>query len=229
MLNFIGHIKDFIFPRVCHACGEPLGEGEEFVCTSCMAQMPRTLFHRQKDNPMEKRFVGYFKFRNATALCFYSRDGVVATLVHDMKYRKFSDLAYFLGACMGRELLPTGFLSEIDAIVAVPMHFYKRMKRGYNQTDLLARGLSDATGIPVINAIRARMPHRTQTSKSIEERMKIRPEMFQITKPDTLKNKRILLLDDVCTTGATLSSLAMAILQEIPDCEISMLTLGVTS
>lgn len=224
----LGSLIDFIFPRVCHICGGKLGANERYVCAACLSRLPRTGYHRIKDNPMERRFMGIVPYRNATGYFFYRRNSEIASLVHDMKYHHFPGLAEYLGELVGTELFTSGFFSDIDAIVPVPIHWTKRARRGYNQCEKLALGLSGATGIPVMLNLRAHRPHRTQTSLTLDQRMKNTKGVFRLTDPATLDGKRILLIDDVCTTGTTLISAAETIHNEVPTAELTLLTLCVT-
>lgn len=177
---------------------------------------------------MEMRFAGKFPFEKAASLLFYSSDSAVATLMHDLKYRNYRKLAQYMGEILGNELLSSGFFSDIDLIIPVPMHFLKKAKRGYNQTQEIASGLSKVVTIPVDRSLIAAKPHSSQTGKSREERLGNLKNVFKLKSADTIKNKHILLLDDVCTTGTTLSSAAEKILDESPSTRISLLTLGVT-
>ncbi len=190
--------------------------------------MPRTLFHRQPDNAMEQRFMGQFPYRQATGHFFYSRGSELAVLMHDLKYHRFPGLARYLGEVVATELLPTGFLSDIDVMVPVPMHPLKQARRGYNQTIEIARGISRVTSIEVAQNLRAVKSHRTQTSMTLEQRLKNTQGVFGVRRPDELDGKGVLLIDDVCTTGATLSAAATALTEACPNIELSLLTLGVT-
>ena len=222
-------IADFIFPRVCHLCGANLADGERFVCHACVRSMPRTLYHQRPNNPMEQRFAGLFTFERATAVFFYSRSSQLSQLVQDLKYRHFRGLARQLGRIAGDELFHTGFLSDIEAIVPVPMHWLKKSLRGYNQTEEIAAGLSETTGIPVCKDLHADRPHRTQTSLTLAQRRANTSDIFSYRPPAAAPaDRHILLLDDICTTGSTLTSAAEAILAVAPDTRITLLTLGVT-
>lgn len=222
-------LLDFIFPRVCHLCGAPLSaDKEDLICVPCLAQLPRTLYHRQPGNPMEMRFAGLFPFERATGHFFYSPGSELSRLIQDFKYRHFRNLARFMGKIVGTELLLTGFLSDIDYIVPIPMHFIKKARRGYNQTEEIALGISIGTGIPVDTSLRASRPHRTQTSLSHAERRENIHDIFTLKNGNHLRNKHILLLDDVCTTGSTLTEAAETIHRLNIGIKISMLTLGVT-
>lgn len=227
-MNALGSILEFIFPRKCHICGVTLGDTERYICATCLSRMPRTLFHRQPDNAMEQRFMGQFPYRQATGHFFYSRGSELAVLMHDLKYHRFPGLARYLGEVVATELLPTGFLSDIDVMVPVPMHPLKQARRGYNQTIEIARGISRVTSIEVAQNLHAVKSHRTQTSMTLEQRLKNTQGVFGVRRPDELDGKGVLLIDDVCTTGATLSAAATALTEACPNIELSLLTLGVT-
>lgn len=172
--------------------------------------------------------MGQFRYRAASGHFFYSKDSDIARLMHDLKYRHFKGLASYLGEIVAKELLPTGFLSDIDCIIPVPMHFLKKARRGYNQTEEIAKGISLISGIPVATNLKAVRSHRTQTALSLEKRLKNTENLFSVDYPEKLNNKNILLVDDVCTTGATLSSAARTLCDASTGVEVSLLTLGVT-
>lgn len=227
-MNPFSLLSAYVFPRQCHICGATLSDAEQYICLPCRSKLPRTHYHRQLDNPMEQRFMGLFPFERATGHFFYSRGSDLAILVADFKYHTFRGLARYMGRLIGEELFTTGFLSEIDVIVPVPMHFVKRARRGYNQAVEIALGLANVTDIPLAPNLKAVRQHATQTSKTLEMRRKNVERIFRLKNPGELKEKNILLLDDVCTTGSTLSEAARTILDELPDARLWLLTLGVT-
>lgn len=205
----------------------PAGE-HHCLCAPCRARLPRTNYHRLPDNSMEMRFAGCFPFRRAAGHFFYSSGSDLSQLMQDLKYRRFRQLARYLGEMMGNELSSSDFLSGVDLIVPIPMHFLKKARRGYNQTEEIAKGLSKATGIEIAKALRARRPHRTQTALSLDDRRKNLNNVFALLPGCDLHGKHILLLDDVCTTGATLIEAGCTISNSSPCTEISILTIGVT-
>lgn len=221
-------ILDFIYPPVCHLCGTRLAPHEKYICTGCIADLPRTLYHRKPDNQMERRFAGIFPFERAAGHFFYAKGSNLSMLMQDLKYRKFRGLARYLGEIVGMELYSTAFFSDIDYVVPVPMHFMKKARRGYNQTEEMAKGIFKATGIPFDQSLKAIKPHRTQTALTHAQRLKNTSGIFRLTDADKINHRHILLLDDVCTTGSTLISAAESILKEAPDTRISLLTIGVT-
>lgn len=177
---------------------------------------------------MEQRFAGIVPFERATGHFFYKSGSELSQLMQDLKYRRFRNLARYMGELMGNELMMTGFLSDIDAVVPIPMHFLKKAFRGYNQTEEIAHGISRATGLRVDRSLRARRPHATQTALSIEGRQQNLKDVFTLRSNHTLDGKHILILDDVCTTGTTLIEAAQTILNATSAAKVSFLTLGVT-
>lgn len=220
-------LLDVLFPRTCHICDTPLAPHERFACTHCLAGLPRSGFHRRKLNPMEERFAGIFPFERATGHFLYNREGPLSILIQDMKYRRFPAIGNMLGELAATELFSTGFFADAEVIIPVPMHRWKQWRRGYNQTHHIAQGVSKATGIPVSLTLRAIRSHHTQTSLSREQRLANTSGLFQVTRPEEVEGKHVVLLDDVCTTGSTLISSAEALLKANPSA-ITLLSLAVT-
>lgn len=220
-------LLDILFPRNCHICDVTLAPHERFACTGCLANLPRSGFHKRKLNPMEERFAGIFPFVRGTGYFLYNRDSPLATLIHDMKYRHFPSIGDMLAETAGSELLPTGFFNGVDLIVPVPMHRWKQLRRGYNQTHHIADGLRKATGIPVSHTLKALRSHRTQTALSREQRLANTSGLFHIADPEEIEGRHVLLVDDVCTTGSTLISSAETLLTAHPTA-ITLFTLAVT-
>lgn len=228
MNRWIEDILNLFFPAQCHLCGKNLSPQESFVCTPCIASLPRTGYHRNKRNPLEERFAGQFPFVGATGHFFYSRDSSLAQLIQDMKYRNFPSIGNKLGKIAGEELFISGFLNDVEGVVPLPMHFFKQAKRGYNQTDKIAEGIAEAADIPVIKALKMKRSRKTQTSLSRIERLSNAKNLFTPVKNVDLNDKGILLVDDICTTGATMGSAALALTQAFPRIRLYLFALGVT-
>ncbi len=224
----IFHWFDALFPRTCHICAAPLPPDVRCVCRKCRAELPRTNFHRVPDNAMERRFMGRFPFERATGFFFYSRESALSVLIQDFKYRRFPGVARELGRLVASELYTTPFFNGVDIILPVPLHWRKLIRRGYNQSHEIARGISEVTGIPVGDQLYALHHHRTQTSLSQQQRLLNTQGIFAVRHPEQISGKGVLIVDDVCTTGATVSSAAGAVAQAIGSGRLSILTLGVT-
>lgn len=226
--EIISDVADYVMPRRCHLCSAMLAEDDRYVCPSCMARIPRTLYHRQPGNQMEARFAGLFPFERATGHFFYSRSDDMSRLMQDLKYRQFRGLGRYLGYVAGRELYPTGWLSDIDVLMPVPMHPLKQARRGYNPAMEIARGLATVCRVDISTDLKAVRRHRTQTSLTLAERRRNIEGLFRLDNASAYSGRHILIVDDVCTTGTTLAGAAETVLAVSPSARISLFSLGVT-
>lgn len=219
---------EYLFPERCHLCDSPLGEGEHFVCPECLDMLAPTNYHLMHSiNPMEEKLVGGPRFNRATGCFFYVADNSVARLIQDFKYREFPELAVHMGRLAANHLRDSGFFEGVDVLLPIPLHFLKRMRRGYNQAEQLALGVASVTGLPVGDNLKARTYHRTQTRLDREARERNMSRYFKLAHGQELEGLHVMIVDDVCTTGATLRNAARA-LQEVPGLEISYFTLATT-
>lgn len=228
MKGILRDIADFFMPRTCHLCGCTLRDTEKVFCLRCIETLPRSLYHRMPLNPMERRFAGIVPFVRATGHFIYSRNSELAAAVHDMKYRQFPSVGERLGEIVGEELHMTGFFDGADCVAGVPMHWWKKARRGYNQADYIAKGIANVTGLPVMDALEASKAHKTQTAMTLEQRYANLSGSFRVKDADVLRGKGLVIVDDVCTTGSTLRALAAEVSSAVPDCRLYLLSLCVT-
>ncbi len=226
-MSFLNDLRDFFFPRLCLTCGARLLKDEDGFCCSCMTDFPYTNIGNKPGNEVEKYFWGRFPIERATSVFYYAKGGSVAHILYAMKYYGRYRLCEKMGKLMAHELLSCGFFEGIDCMVPVPLHKSRLRGRGYNQSFLLAKGISDVTTIPVFDNVLVRLRNNvTQTHKGAFERWQNVDRLFQATeKSCVLEGKHILLVDDVLTTGATLVACADA-LSAIKDIRISVITLA---
>lgn len=193
-----------------------------------MADLPLTRFHLEKFNRMEQRLAGKIRFERASAYMYYRRGSRSAEVVHGIKYKNRPELATYLGTLLSHQLLPTGFFQNIDCILPIPLHYTKRQKRGYNQSEYFAKGIRQVTHLPIlIDCLSAEREHGTQTKRSSTQRFENMQGVFTVRHPEMLEGKHCLIVDDVFTTGATLISAATEI-NKIKDTRVSILTISVT-
>lgn len=217
---------ELFFPRCCVLCGARLSQGEEHVCLRCLAGLPKTRLHLRAENDMEKAFWGKFPIVRAGAYLYYTKGGSVRQLLYELKYYGNSRIGHFLGRCMATDLQRSNFFQGIDYIIPVPLHKKKQKKRGYNQSEVLAEGISSVTGVPVFRGLLVRSQQtESQTRKSSYERWVNVKDVFECVSLKELEGKHILLVDDVMTTGATVVACADA-LSGVACLRISVLTLA---
>lgn len=227
--KIIGFGDDFIsllFPRICHSCGVSLVRNERVLCLSCLADFPLTQYHTTKDNMLEQELWGRCYLERAAAMCFYRRDGRIQNLMHRLKYYGIREIAYYLGEMYGHMLNDSEFLSDVDYLIPVPLHPSKERKRGFNQSSLIAEGVSLSTGIPVNDKALIRKVHSsTQTRKSRVDRWENVENIFSLDDFEELKDRHLLLVDDVITTGSTIES-CVNVLKNIKGVRVSALAIA---
>lgn len=216
-----------IYPCRCAMCGRVLEEGEEIICMKCNMNMPRTNFHHWTDNPVERMFFGKVRLERASSFLYYRKGSDVRNLLYKVKYKGYEELGVKMGRLIAAELSECGFFGGMDVIVPVPLHPDRLKLRGYNQSELIARGISEITGIPVdaSSVLRIR-PTETQTHKSVHERWENVNGIFCLHSPERFAGKHVLIIDDVLTTGATTTACADAF-GEAEGVRISVLTMAV--
>lgn len=224
-------LLDVFMPRLCPVCSKSLDSDEPWLCRSCMMNIPATRLHLSEFNEMEQLFAGKVRVEKASGYFWYEKGSGYANILHDIKYRNCPDMGRWLARKACAEMTKSGLWADIDAIVPVPLHRQKLAKRGYNQSEYIARGISDVLHVPVVNALCAVRDHATQTRKSAEERLKNAQGLYA---PDHKlinelgKSAHLLIVDDVITTGATLISCIESIAQSYPGIRFSVFTLAVS-
>lgn len=221
--------KDFIslfYPDICASCGTILNRDEEILCLECIYSLPETNFHLFKDNPLEKLFWGKVNIESAVSFYYYSKKGKIQNIIHRLKYKGHKEIGIYLGKQYGNILKMSENFKSLDLIIPVPLHKHKQMKRGYNQAEYFAKGLSISMNIPFDNNILFRIkPSESQTYKKRYERWKNVNEIFELKDSAQLKGKHVLLVDDVITTGSTIESSAKTLLT-VPDIKLSVASIA---
>jgi ComF family protein len=216
-----------IYPHLCKGCAIDIPQHEQHLCAACLSSLPFTYFEKHADNPAEKIFFGRTNIFAAMGLLYFTKDSLVQSLVHQIKYEGAKELAVFMGKMMGRAILNEARFGAVDLLLPLPLTRGREKKRGYNQSTLLAEGISSVLQVPIKAAALQRLSSQgTQTHKSREERWLQMHRQFVCPEPDTLAGRHILLIDDVITTGATLDACA-SILNAIPGVKTSIATLAI--
>ncbi len=224
-------LHDFLhlfYPELCLACSSALFQHEKLVCTRCLARLPYTAYESMQANKTEKLFWGRVPLHKASSLFFFTKGSRIQVLMHALKYQGRKDVGVFLGERMFYRLQEVNWLDDIDVLIPVPLHPNKRKKRGYNQSELIAQGLSSSSGIPHDYQSLQRVKFtETQTKKSRIERFENMQDVFEIKDFEAIRGKRVLLIDDIITTGATLEACAIVLLDS-GAASVSVATLACT-
>ena len=220
-------INDFfnlIFPRLCCSCNHILLKHENTICTNCIVTLPKTNFHLDKDNLVNKVFWGRVQIEMAASYYSFSKESRVQNLLHHLKYKGAKEVGSIVGKLYGYDLKESPFFKKIDFIVPVPLHKIKLKKRGYNQSEWIAKGLSESMNIPMrLDVLYRKVDSKTQTKKSRYKRWENVGDIFGVLDGD-LRGKKVLLVDDVLTTGATIEACAQVLIEK--GCEIYVATLA---
>ena len=197
---------DLVAPRACAICGRRLAIGEEVLCASCNLHLPRTNHAESpSDNPLAHRFWGLLPVERAAALFYYEPHSVATRVIKEMKYHDHPEYGLFLGRLTAQEFSHHSFFEGIDAIVPIPLARRRQRQRGFNQSLEIARGIGEATGIPVVNdAVRRISFTNSQALSSHQEREVNVENAFELVSDDAIRNRHVLLVDDIVTTGATM-------------------------
>jgi ComF family protein len=218
-----------LFPRCCPICHKTLVEGEDLLCIECHWKIPRTYSHLDPNSKLLQKLISLrAPVERAAAYYFYHKGNAYSKLIQDAKYNGRPEINRSMARYFAQELKLDGFFDGIDCILPLPIHWWKQLRRGYNQSEYIALGLSDVTNIPIRYNLRAAKAHKTQTRKTGKERRKLVNNIFVVDGPDELAGKHVLLVDDVITTGTTILIAAEALHAAIPRLRLSLLSLAST-
>ena len=227
--SFWTDLFDLISPRTCAVCGQRLTADENTICVACHLHLPLTHMESNAyDNVRARLFWGVLPVERAAALFYYEPHSEVARLIYDLKYHGQADIGTDLGRMAARQFASSGFFEGIDATVPVPLTRKRKWQRGYNQSEQIARGIGQVTGLPVYtDVVRRKHFNKSQTQNSIWERLENVEEAFLLANGSRIAGKHLLVVDDIVTTGATIKACAKE-LCKAGGVKISILSLGLT-
>lgn len=225
-LNFLHPVIDLFLPALCPGCGQYLSAGEKELCIRCLSALPETGFYLNRNNPLSERLQGRFEFEQAVACYYFHKSSVIQNIIHRFKYKNDKTAAFFMGRQMGKLLKTATAFSLPDAIIPVPLHPHKQKKRGYNQSEILGKGMAEILNIPVYPGLLKRnMQTQTQTRLNAIDRWQNVGKAFRLSQKRIPRANHLLLVDDVITSGATVEACART-LATIKDIKISIAALS---
>ncbi|MFT3703732.1 MAG: ComF family protein [Agriterribacter sp.] len=228
MIKTIVHsLSHVLFPQLCNGCGSDLITGAHLLCLKCYENLHETGFAQFQNNPVEKALWGRLASEAATAQYYFTKHSLIQQLIHQFKYKGNKDIGIFLGKLMGETLNDADRFKPATAIVPLPLFPDKERKRGYNQSALLAEGMSAAMQLPVLYNMVHRIRYtETQTHKTRMERWQNIEGVFHAGDNISPEHTNIILVDDVITTGATIEACGNALLEDIPGLKLNVVTLA---
>jgi len=217
-------IGGLFLPRRCGGCDQGLRHFEHCLCTLCEADLPRTRFHDDPRNRVEELFRGKVQLEAASAFLHFSPTGMVQRMLHRIKYHHDRQLGLELGRWMADDIRTSARFGTVDLLLPVPLHPRKEHARGYNQSQVLVDGMRqrwpvESIGKGLVRVIRT----PSQTRRSRLDRWLNVKEAFHLPRPEDLRGRHVLIVDDVVTTGATLEGCVKA-LSAVPEIRISVFT-----
>jgi ComF family protein len=202
---------DFFLPRFCPGCNKKLSPEEKPICMDCLssiliADAVRLQYEYDRKFNSEKIIKDFY------ARYVFETNKTLQSVIHELKYQKKFKLGVFLGEILSEGIKELNW--QIDLIVPVPIHHLKKAERGYNQSDYIAKGLSKGLNISYYTKLLKRTKYtESQTTLHINERAENVANAFKVRNSKKIKNKNILLVDDVITTGATTQECGRALVK----------------
>lgn len=210
----LNSVIDIFLPRFCASCEKKLRPGDEVICPECLSSIKHP-----DSNKIASEFRRKFQKGNTisefTSAFLFEEGKSFQRLIHSIKYRGRYHNAYFLGRLTGERLKNKILSWKCDMIVPVPLNAVKKAERGYNQSYYIAKGLSQVTGVPLKNNILKRVKFTdTQTALSVAERKSNMKGAFVLKRGAEVSGRTIIILDDVITSGSTVSECGKVLLDK---------------
>lgn len=231
MIVMLSSVLELIYPSLCANCKRGV-DSYNTLCDDCLRQLPRTEHQILRENKIEMLFNDINRPRKHWDEPRFVRGGAwlhyddsVATIIHSSKFYERPQLAEYMGRQAALEWQDSGFFDGIDLLVPIPIHPHRLRQRGFNQSEYICRGLQSVLGLPIDTTTIRRIvdtPHQSLLTDA--ERLKNVEHAFRVPDPLPWHKKHILLVDDVITTGATISNCIKEI-TPIRTCRISVFSL----
>lgn len=197
---------ELFYPRVCEVCGRSLIQSETYFCSYCLSDFPFADQNFAMGREILGQFEEYCRPKRLFALYYYDKYSPYKHLIHLIKYSSYQNLGFYLGQMLGEKMkMESDF--QIDGIVPVPLHKKREKQRGFNQALEIAKGINTVLQVELLeNVIVRKKNNVSQTGKNSVERMNNVVHIFELIHPEQIKERHILVVDDVITTGATIGS-----------------------
>lgn len=221
-------LLSFPYPNNCAVCNLEHSVEEDQICLMCSSDLPFTYYETDlKNSKVTEVFFGRIQIEYTYSMLLFDSGNHTQKILHKLKYDNGQDLAIYLGKMMAKKVIGKIDFATIDYLIPVALHAKKEFFRGYNQSKLIAQGFKEISKIPIEeNCLKKGRHNTSQTKKNRQERIDNVSNLFYISNKERLKNKHVILIDDVLTTGATLESIASVLKSEVEQIAVSIFTLA---
>ena len=222
-MSLLSDFVSIVFPDSCLTCFKNLFKDEKYFCLECLDDLPKTMFLNMNDNPVYKLFDGRIEVNRACSYLEFNEGNKTQEILHQIKYADNPRLGYHLGKIMGNEMKNN--YGSIDLVIPIPLHPFKKLARGYNQSEHIAKGIANGLNVKMNTSVLRRIKKTdTQTKKGRFQRWQNVSDIFEFD-PKKIEANHVLFVDDVITTGSTMESAISAIDKKI-EINISVATLA---
>lgn len=212
--SYLNDFAHLIYPHHCEGCGTDILQNSQLLCGECIVQIPETGFTAMQENTVEKRFYGRLPIQTATAAYYFTKESLMQHLMHQLKYKGNKEVGVYLGKLLGYQLLQSNRFNDVDVLVPLPLNPKREFKRGYNQAMMICEGIAEVLQKPIASkAVIRTVFTETQTKNDRIHRWENMDGVFAVMDEKQLKNKHVLLIDDIITTGATLEACGKVLLE----------------
>ncbi|MFZ1524936.1 MAG: phosphoribosyltransferase family protein [Saprospiraceae bacterium] len=218
-----------LFPDICLACDTQPKIRQGDFCVECLHKMPYTDHFTILDNAVTRHFKGRVKLEYGAALLRFRAGSIVQNMLHKLKYKKRKEIGEIFGEIAGQKLIASPLFQKPDLIIPIPIHHLKEKKRGYNQSSVFGKAVGKVLGVECREDIIIKSKwSESQTGKSRTQRVDNVDEVFELIRPELVRSRHVLIVDDVVTTGATIEACCLK-LTESQVGKMSILTIASAS
>ncbi len=222
----VKNLINILFPRLCLICQSVMGDNEMQFCSCCRHDLP-LLDHVGINNPVEKILSGRVDLAAGASLLRFEKKGIVQQLLHNLKYKGYKEISTALGSWLGSRISHDPRFKNIDIVIPVPLHRSRLRKRGYNQVEDFGREIAYRIRADYVDdLLLKKISTPTKVFQKRHHRWQDKKTVFSLRQPDRFINKKVLLVDDIITTGATIEACSTT-LKLIPGVKISVATMAI--
>ncbi|AEA43794.1 ComF family protein [Fluviicola taffensis] len=218
-----------IYPQNCLICQHEFNQSKLAICPICLSELSYTQFENyQEASNLDKLFWGRVQLAGTYALLRFKQENSTQRILHELKYKNNSEVGIHFGKEMGLKIGLMEQFKDADALIPVPLHPKKEFIRGYNQSEIISKGISETSGIEIRTDLLKRTSFtESQTKKGRTSRWDNMQNRFKLQAKKENKLQHLIIVDDVATTGSTLETCVRILRNQFPDAKISVVVLAV--